>query len=145
MHCPARANIRYSTKMPTMFTLVTTPCRKRQKTRSSQLKVCIGCRITLMALWHNVQRTLAILQFVPLLRPYFDEPHFTVRTDQISMWWIFDTVDNIEGLASSQLILFQSKFEVVHRAGVKDLLVDTLSRPPTTGADRQISEDIFPL
>ena len=74
---------------------------------------------------------LAIVWAVAHFRPYLYGQSFTLVTDHQPLKWLMES-DKLTGkLARWTLLLHEYDFEVVHKAGVKNLDADDLSRNPS--------------
>ena len=87
---------------------------------------------------------LTIVWDIPLLRPYLKGQRFTVRTDHGSLRWVLYLADANGRLARWRLRLSDYDFFVEHRAGIKHLAADALSRLEATGLDTSTLRDEIP-
>lgn len=102
---------------------------------------------TLYTAEYNYDKTrgkcLALVWAILVQRPYLDRKRFTVRTDYVSLKWIFNLADLTGRLARWRLLLSEIYLDVVHRAGINPQATDGLLplETETEGTYKTLSDD----
>ena len=73
---------------------------------------------------------LAVVFVLEKFRPYVEGVHFTVITDHYSLLWLNRLKDPVGKLARWSVTLNQFSFDLVHRKGSLNVVLDALSRFP---------------
>lgn len=84
---------------------------------------------------------LATVWAMLLLQLYFENTHFTIRTDQDSLRWILSSSDASVRLTKWRLSFSKFDVEDVHRAGIKHQAADGLRRLRIDGDEMTDLED----
>jgi hypothetical protein len=85
---------------------------------------------------------LAIVWSCKHFRPYLLGRMFTIVTDHKPLTWIFSVKDPSSRLLRWRLLLEEYQFEIVYRAGVKNVNADALSRYPIVGGIQTTNQEI---
>ena len=85
---------------------------------------------------------LAIVWSCKHYRPYLLGRKFTVVTDHKPLLWIFNVTDPSSRLLRWRLLLEEYQFNIVHKAGVKNVNADALSRYPVIATSEKQLEEI---
>lgn len=78
----------------------------------------------------NEQECLAVIWAVKKYRPYREDRHFTLRTDNKALTWLNSMQNQKTKLARWALLLQEFVFDVEHCPGRENELPDALSRRP---------------
>lgn len=91
------------------------------------------------------RKCLAVLWAVVLLRPNLQETCFTICTDHDALRWILNLADASCKLGRRRIRLSEYKFDVVHRAGIKHQVADSLSQLSTDGHAKTVLDEVLPF
>jgi hypothetical protein len=89
----------------------------------------------------NEQECLAIVWAVKKYRPYLEEGHFSLRTDNKALLWLNTAKESSAKLTRWALLLQEFSFTVEHCPGKQNELPDLLSRQPDEDAVHGEAED----